>query len=99
MKGKMKLEKFWEDIGQLLKKFGNVRRVFELVYINVRVGSTEIEGVVGRDGVEGVNENGQHRVDICAESGLFLSNIFFQHKMIQMALGKEDGRRSSVIVP
>ncbi len=30
MKGKMKLEKFWEDLGQLLKTFENVRRVFLL---------------------------------------------------------------------
>ncbi len=32
--------------------------------------------------MEGVNENGQYRVDICAERGLSLSNTFFQHKMI-----------------
>ncbi len=30
IKGKMKLEKFWEELGQLLKKFENVRRVFLL---------------------------------------------------------------------
>ncbi len=80
MKGKMKLEKFWEDLGQLLKKFENVRRVFLLG--DMRVGSTEIGEVVGKYGVEGVNENGEHLVDICAERGLFLSNTFFQHKMI-----------------
>ncbi len=82
MKGKMKVEKFWEDLSQLLKKFENVRRVFLLGGMNTRVGSTEIGGVVGRYGVEGVNKNGQHLVDICAERGLFLSNAFFQHKMI-----------------
>ncbi len=32
-------------------------------------------------GVEGVNENGEHLVDVCAERGLFLANTF-QHKMI-----------------
>ncbi len=49
--------------------------------MNSRVGSTEIGGVVGKYGVEGVNENGQNLVDICAVRGLFLSNTF-QHKMI-----------------
>ncbi len=47
---------------------------------------------MGRYGVEGVNENGQHLVDICAERGLFLSNTFFQHKMIHRytwAMGDE----------
>ncbi len=80
MKGMMKLEKFWEDLGQLLKKFENVRRVYLLGEMNARVGSTET-GVVGRYGVEEVNKNGQQLVDICAEKGLFLTNTFFQHKM------------------
>ncbi len=48
----------------------------------MRVGNTEIVGVIGKYGVEGVNENGQYLVDICAERGLFFSNTFFQHKMI-----------------
>ncbi len=46
--GNMKLEKFWEDLGQLLKKLENVRRVFLLGDMNARVGSTEIGGVVGK---------------------------------------------------
>ncbi len=50
--------------------------------MNARVRGREIRGVGGGYGVEGVNENGQHRVDICAKRRLFLSNTFFQHKMI-----------------
>ncbi len=73
----MKLEKFWEDLGQLLKKFENVRRVFLLGDMNARVGSTEIGGVVEKNGVDGVNGNGHYLVDICAERGLFHSNTFF----------------------
>ncbi len=38
--------------------------------------------MVGKWGVDGVNENGEHLVDICAERGLFLANTSFQHKMI-----------------
>ncbi len=82
LKGKMKLEKFWEDLGQLLKKFENVRRVFLLGDMNTRVGSTEIGEVVGKYGVDRVNGNGQYLVDIGTERGLFLSNTFFQHKRI-----------------
>ncbi len=55
MKGKMKLEKFWEDLSQVIKKFENVRIVFLLGDMNARVGSPEIGGVVGKYGVEGVN--------------------------------------------
>ncbi len=43
----------------LLKKFESVRRVFLLGDTNARVGSREIGRVVGKYGVDGVNENGQ----------------------------------------
>ncbi len=96
MKGKMKLEKFWEDLGQLLNKFENVRRIFVLGDRNVRVGSTEIGGVVGKYCVEeGVNENGQYLVDVCAERGLFLSNTF-QHKMIHRYTWAKGDERSLI---
>ncbi len=49
--------------------------------MNGRVGNSELAGVMGKSGVEGVNENDEHLVDVCAERGLFLSDTF-QHKMI-----------------
>ncbi len=64
--------------------------------MNTRVGSTEIEGVVGKYGVAGVNGNGHYRVDICAERGLFLSNTFFQHKMIHRYTWVRGNERSLV---
>ncbi len=96
MKGKMKLEKFWEDLGQVLKKFENVGRVFLLGDMNARVGSTEIGGVVGKYGVDRVNENGHYFVDICAERGLFLSNTFFQYKMIHRYTWSRGNERSLI---
>ncbi len=51
---------------------------------------------MGRYGVEGVNENGQHLVDICAERGLFLSNTFFQHKMIHRYTWARGDERSLI---
>ncbi len=50
--------------------------------MNARVIGTEIGGVVGGYGVKEVSENGQHLVGVFAERGLFLSNTFFQHKII-----------------
>ncbi len=91
----MKLEKFWEDLGQLLKKFENVRRVFLLGDMNARVGSTEM-GVVGKYGVDGVNGNGHYLVDICAERGLLLSNTFFQYKMIHRYTWVRGNERSLI---
>ncbi len=95
IKGKMRLEKFWEDLGQLLKKFENVK-VFVFGDMNARVGSTEIGGVVGKYVVDGVNENGQYLVDICAEMGLLLSNTFFQHKMIHRYTWARGNNRSLI---
>ncbi len=57
MIGKMKLEKFWKDLGELLKKFEN---------------------------------------DICAERGLFLSNTFFQQKMIHRYTWARGNERSLI---
>ncbi len=51
---------------------------------------------MGRYGVGGVNENGQHLVDICAERGLFLWNIFFHHKMIHRYIWARGDERSLI---
>ncbi len=50
-------------------------------------------------GIEAVNENGEHLVDVCAERGLFLVNPFFQHKLIHMCTWRrrEDGEEKSFI--
>lgn len=50
-----------------------------LVDINAKVESTEIGDVVGKWDVDGVNENGQYIMDVCAERELFLLITFFQH--------------------
>ncbi len=39
VKSKVKIEKFWEDLGQLLQKFENVKRIFLLGDMNAKVGS------------------------------------------------------------
>ncbi len=45
--------------------------------------------------MEGVNENGQYLVDICAERGLFLLNTF-QHKMIHRYTWARGNERSLI---
>ncbi len=56
--------------------------------------------VVVKWGVEGVNENGENLVDICAERGLFLANTFFQHKMIHRYTWRrrEDGGEQKSLI-
>ncbi len=76
MKGKVKLEKFWEDLGQLLKNFENVRRVFLLGDMHARVGSTEIGGVVGKYGVEGEEEEEEEGAAVLVAVTKLAKNTF-----------------------
>ncbi len=48
----------------------------------------------------GVNENGEHLVDVCAERGLFLANTFFKHKMIHRytCRRREDGGEEKSLI-
>ncbi len=46
--------------------------------------------------MNGVNENGQYLVDICAEKGLFLANTFLQHKMIHRYTWARGNERSLI---
>ncbi len=48
--------------------------------MNGKVGNMDTGTVVGKWGTEGVNENGQYLMDICADKGLFLANTFFSAK-------------------
>ena len=51
-------------------------------------------------GSNGVNENSEHLVDVCIESGLFLANTFFQHILIHRYTWRrraERGEQKSMI--
>ena len=56
----------------------------------------EVGNVVGKWGIEGVNENGQYLVDVCAERGLFIANAFFQHRLIHRHSWRRGNERSLI---
>lgn len=60
-------------------KTGNEREIFALGNMDKK--GMESWGVVGKCGVNGVNENGEFPVDKCAERDLFLSSVFFHHRV------------------
>ena len=45
--------------------------------MNAKIGCEEVDGIVGKWEVPGVNGNGECLVDLCSERGLFLANTFF----------------------
>ena len=81
-KGKSEMKEFWNELNDCLKMFEPERKVFVMGDMNARVGCEEVDGIVGKWGVPGVNDNGECLVDLCSERGLFLSNTFFEHKLI-----------------
>lgn len=61
--------------------------------VNGRVGTSEVAGIVGQWGVDGVNDSGKHRVDICAAAGLFFVNTFW-HRLIHRCTWRSRDERS-----
>ncbi len=59
--------------------------------MNGRVGSSELAGVVGKWGVDGVNENGEHLVDVCAERGVVPFKHFLSAQDDPLILVEKEG--------
>ncbi len=99
-KGREKMREFWDEVNECLEMFEEGRRIVMFGDMNGRVGTSKLAGVVGKWGVDEVNENGAHLVDVCAERGLFLSNTFFQHKMIHRYTWRrrEDGGEEKSLI-
>ena len=50
------------------------------------MGDSEVEGVVGKFGVLGVNENGRKLIEMFTQTRLSLGNTFLEKKMIYLSL-------------
>ena len=82
VRGRKEMDEFWCELNECVKNLQKSGKVVLLGDMNAKVGSVEIERIVGKWGVDGVNENGEHLVGLCAERRMFLANTFFQHKQI-----------------
>ena len=80
--GTAEMKEFWNELTTVVNSFESGRKVVVMGDMNARVGDECVEDVVGKCGVPGWNENGEWLVEVCAETGLFLANTFFQHKII-----------------
>ena len=66
--------------------------------MNAKVGDHEREGVAGKYGVPGVNENGERLVEMCAERRMIIGNTWFQKRLFQKYTREgEDGQERSLI--
>ena len=89
-------ETFWENLNECISGFRENERIIVLGDMNAKVGDHEREGVIGKYGVPGVNENGERLIEVCAERRLIIGNTRFQKKLIKKyTRGGENGQEKS----
>ena len=74
-----KVEKFYEDLQDLLELTPPKDILFIIGDRNAQVGSQEISGVTGKFGLGAQNKAGQRLPEVCQENTLVIANTLFQH--------------------
>ena len=75
------VERFYEDLQDLLKLTPKIDVLFIIGDWNAEVGSQETPGVTGKFGLGVRNEAGQRLIEFCQENALVIANTLFQqHK-------------------
>ena len=76
-----KVERFYEDLQDLLELTPQKDVLFIIGDWNAKVGSQETPGVMGKFGLGLQNEAGQRLIEFCQENALVIANTLFQkHK-------------------
>ena len=75
------VERFYEDLHDLLELTPKKDVLFIIGNWNAKVGSQETPGVTGKFGLGIWNEAGQRLIEFCQENALVIANTLFQqHK-------------------
>ena len=75
---KAEVERFYEDLQDLLEQTPKKDILFIIGDWNAKVGSQETLGVTGKFGLGVWNEAGQRLVEFCQENTLVIANTLFQ---------------------
>ena len=75
---KLKLERFYEDLQDLLGLTPEKDVLFIVGDWNAKVGSQETPGVTGKFGLGTRNEVRQRLIEFCQENALVIANTLFQ---------------------
>ena len=90
---KLKFERFYEDLQDLLELTPKKDVLFIIGDWNAKVGSQEIPGVTGKFVLEVQNEAGQTLIEFCQENTLVIANTLFQqHKRRLYTWTSPDGQ-------
>ena len=90
---KLKLERFYEDLQDLLELTPKKDVLFIIGDWNAKVGIQEIPGVIGKFALRVENEAGQRLTEFCQENALVIANTLFQqHKRRLYTWTSPDGQ-------
>ena len=78
------VERFCEDLQDLLELIPPKDVLFIIGDWNAKVGSQETPGVTGKFGLGIRNEAGQRLIQFCQENALVIANTLFQCNIIQL---------------
>ena len=93
-----KVERFYEDLQDLLELTPKKDVLFIIGDWNAKVGSQETPGVTGKFDLGMWNEAGQRLIEICQENVLVIANTFFQkHKRRLYTWTSPDGQHRNQI--
>ena len=88
-----KVERFYEDLQDLLELTPKKDIFFIIGDWNAKVGSQEIPGVTGKFGLGVQNEASQRLTEFCQENALVIANTLFQqHKRRLYTWTSPDGQ-------
>ena len=88
------VERFYEDLQDLLKLTPKKDVFFIIGDWNAKVGSQEIPGVTDKSGLGVQNEAGQRLIEFCQENALVIANTLFQqHKRRLYTWTSPDGQQ------
>ena len=95
---KLKLERFYEDLQDLLELTPKKDVLFIIGDLNAKVGSQETPGGTGKFGLGVQNEAGQRLIEFYQENALIIANTLFQqHKRRLYTWTSPDGQHQNQI--
>ena len=91
---KAEVERFYEDLNDLLELTPKKDVLFIIGDWNAKVGSQETPGVTGKFGLGVQNEARQRLIEFCQENALVIANTLFQqHKRRLYTWTSPDGQQ------
>ena len=92
------VERFYEDLQDLLEVTPKKHVLFIIGDWNAKVGSQETPGVTGKFGLGMQNEAGQRLIEFCQENALVIANTLFQqHERRFYTWASPDGQHQNQI--